>query len=72
VTTTNKLQPFGHRREKNTDAPDTVRAACVPKQGKIGYNFRRVVQLASAGFAGNVKSNRANPGETDNGHLRPL
>jgi MFS superfamily sulfate permease-like transporter len=29
------------------------------------------VQLASAGGAGNVKSNRANPGETEYGYLRP-
>src|SRR5580704_17399721 len=31
VNTTNKLQPFGHRRGKNFDAPDEIRAACVPK-----------------------------------------
>jgi hypothetical protein len=30
VNTTNKLQPFGHRREKKIDAPDPIRTACVP------------------------------------------
>src|SRR5438128_11878997 len=31
VNTTNKLQPFGHRRGNKIDAPDTIRAASVPK-----------------------------------------
>ena len=39
---------------------------------KLGYKLLRLAQPASAGLESNAKSNRAKPGNTDNGHLRPL